>query len=290
MRIEQPCVALALVAMLSVTGLSAEGHGPTSESARLELLLQAVASAPHKFILGDEACTAAECATHLQTFMTKKLSQRQVNVNGLIAGLDEHANEFKLLIEIAPERRIEVRDWLRGVAAGIDAARPAVSAEKMRELIKQLGNEDFNTRENATLELMKLGRPARELLEREQKETRDAEVKVRCGLVLGGIEERGKTALYVLEYIEASGLQFHRGRASGSWHTAKSFGEHLRTKAALQGCSLASPGKEFVEKIASSSFLNGTEYKVKLAGGETLSMREWLNKELKLGLDAALKP
>lgn len=70
---------------------------------------------------------------------------------------------------------------------------PAAAQEdpKVRDLIRQLGSEDFQTRENATLELKKIGRPAEEAL-RGALSNEDPEVRARARQILEDLEQAGK--------------------------------------------------------------------------------------------------
>ena len=70
-----------------------------------------------------------------------------------------------------------------------DAAAPAVTAEKIAELVKQLGSDDFKAREGAQKELSKIGLPAKAELEKAVKGS-DMEVKTRAGQLLVDIAQQ----------------------------------------------------------------------------------------------------
>ena len=61
---------------------------------------------------------------------------------------------------------------------------------KIEELITQLGDEDFNTRESATAELEKIGEPVLEPLRKTLKETKDPETRMRARIIINNIEQK----------------------------------------------------------------------------------------------------
>src|SRR5690348_10910990 len=79
--------------------------------------------------------------------------------------------------------------WLRGflLLAGVLLTMPARAAETVTrpqpgdiaELVRQLGADDFNVREEASRRLLKIGLPAREALLAGTK-NRDLEIRRRC--------------------------------------------------------------------------------------------------------------
>jgi hypothetical protein len=69
------------------------------------------------------------------------------------------------------------------VAAMILAFVPQ-DADRIQELIRKLGSDDFATREQATEELKKAGKPAREALQKAAEESEDPEVRQRAKTIL----------------------------------------------------------------------------------------------------------
>jgi formylglycine-generating enzyme required for sulfatase activity len=86
--------------------------------------------------------------------------------------------------------------------------------ERIVELIGQLGDDDFDKREAAQGELIKIGKPALEALEKTLKESEDAEVRNRCEAIAGEIRRHvmtliGKNAQGYEEYRhEKTGMVF----------------------------------------------------------------------------------
>jgi hypothetical protein len=69
---------------------------------------------------------------------------------------------------------------------------------KIKELIQKLGSEDFDEREKATKELIKIGKPALPFLEKALKEIDGADIKSR--------------AKYIIEEITAFWIVFEKKR------------------------------------------------------------------------------
>jgi len=61
---------------------------------------------------------------------------------------------------------------------------------KIEELITQLGDEDFNTRESTTAELEKIGEPVMEPLRKTLNETKNPEIRMRGQMIIRNIEQR----------------------------------------------------------------------------------------------------
>src|SRR5207244_2434635 len=65
-----------------------------------------------------------------------------------------------------------------------------VTDETIRGLIKQLGDDSYERRESAFKRLAAIGEPALELLKKEARESKDAEVRQRVDVLLSGIVPR----------------------------------------------------------------------------------------------------
>src|SRR5690349_8262222 len=75
---------------------------------------------------------------------------------------------------------------LAGAIRAADSKPPAAgAAADVDALIKQLGNDDFSTREAASKALVALGEKARKPLEKLLKETKDADLNSRADAILG---------------------------------------------------------------------------------------------------------
>ncbi len=89
-----------------------------------------------------------------------------------------------------------MKTWIAVAAAlllpaALATAQDEDPAGNIDELIRQLGSEDFATREKATEELRKIGRPAEEAL-RKAAESEDAEVQSRARTLLRALEKPAK--------------------------------------------------------------------------------------------------
>lgn len=74
------------------------------------------------------------------------------------------------------------------LAAGPDDKREEAQAERVRQLIDQLGAEEFKAREAATRELQQIGKPALPALRRAAETTDDPEVRSRAQRVIEAVE------------------------------------------------------------------------------------------------------
>src|SRR6516164_8367992 len=86
--------------------------------------------------------------------------------------------------------------WLPALALGLGvlaaapaAEAPRADAERIAQLVKQLGSDDFADREKAAKELEQIGTPALEAL-RAAARGADAEVRMRAGALIGTIEKK----------------------------------------------------------------------------------------------------
>lgn len=159
---------------------------------------------------------------------------------------------------------------------------PTPDMERMKALFTKLGHEDFEEREKAMVELIDMGPGIRDELVKLEKETKDAEVAHRCATIresLAGVEQ---TALGVLQYIEKSGGTFFRHGGRRTNFDGPKFAAHLRAKAVLGRFSLTGSAKEFIQKVATTSSLHGTAYRVLLPDGTELDVKEWLGKKYRL--------
>lgn len=83
---------------------------------------------------------------------------------------------------------------------------------------------------------------------------------------------------YLLDFVGKSGCEFNR---NGVWYDSGQARSHLSYKYDV----LADRGQiktvdDFIEKAATKSSLTGIAYKVRCAGGQELSSRQWLRDEL----------
>src|SRR5262249_20206055 len=67
------------------------------------------------------------------------------------------------------------------------AKKEPVTDEAIRNLIKQLGDDSYERRESAFKHLAAIGEPALELLNKEARESKDAEVRQRVNVLRAGI-------------------------------------------------------------------------------------------------------
>lgn len=158
---------------------------------------------------------------------------------------------------------------------------PPVDAKRLAELLSQLGNEDFEEREKATQELVRLGPQVLEELGKLEKTTADKEVEARCRRIRETIGDPSITALAVLEHIEKSEAVFLRPGGLRTNFDGKGFAAHLRAKAALMNFSLIQPAPAFIEKVATSSSRHGAAYLIRLPDGEEMQVAEWLKQKFR---------
>jgi hypothetical protein len=81
---------------------------------------------------------------------------------------------------------------------------------------------------------------------------------------------------WLLQYMEKADVKFIR---SGKEYTPKEGAEHLRAKLGKAGGKVKT-AEDFIEGIASRSYLNGDEYLVKSADGKTRPTGPWLKEAL----------
>src|SRR5262245_63636888 len=88
-----------------------------------------------------------------------------------------------------------------GRSAAAESARELAPAEKekARALLRQLGDRKFKVREQATRELLRLGRSAKPILEEGAKDA-DVEVRRRCDLLLR-LASRTDTEIALEDYL-----------------------------------------------------------------------------------------
>jgi hypothetical protein len=81
---------------------------------------------------------------------------------------------------------------------------------------------------------------------------------------------------WLLQYMEKADVKFIR---SGKEYTPKEGAEHLRAKLGKAGGKVKT-AEDFIEGIASKSYLNGDEYLVKFPDGKTRPTGPWLKEAL----------
>jgi hypothetical protein len=81
---------------------------------------------------------------------------------------------------------------------------------------------------------------------------------------------------WLLQFVEKADVKFIR---SGKEYPPKEGADHLRAKLAKAG-SRVKTAEDFIEGIASKSYLNGDEYLVKFPDGKTRPTGPWLKEAL----------
>jgi hypothetical protein len=81
----------------------------------------------------------------------------------------------------------------------------------------------------------------------------------------------------LLDAIEGSGLIFIR---NGVEHSAKDARMHLERKLSRAG-SRVRTAEQFIQNIASRSYMTGTPYYVKYPDGSTIEVSVWLRRKLR---------
>ena len=105
-----------------------------------------------------------------------------------------------------PALQALVLSLLCSVAALPVPAGPDEKAAEIEKLIRQLGNDDFDIREEATAKLTKLGEAALPALKTAAKENPDVEVKQRAAALIARIEKANRADLLTIQ-----------GQTSGYW-------------------------------------------------------------------------
>ena len=80
----------------------------------------------------------------------------------------------------------------------------------------------------------------------------------------------------LISYVETSGVRFIR---NGTEHSGAEGAQHLRDKLARAGNRVKTT-EDFINGIASKSYLSGKPYLVKFADGHTQPTGEWLKAHL----------
>jgi hypothetical protein len=81
---------------------------------------------------------------------------------------------------------------------------------------------------------------------------------------------------HLLDFVSVSGCTFIR---NGDPHAAKDAAEHLLMKYERAQSRLKT-AEQFIDKVASGSYLTGREYRVQCAGRAEMATAEWLRAEL----------
>lgn len=81
---------------------------------------------------------------------------------------------------------------------------------------------------------------------------------------------------HLVDFIAASGCQFIR---NGDAHESKAAAEHLLMKYGKAKSRLSTP-EQFIDKVASRSYLTGNEYRVRCPGKAEIGSGRWLVTEL----------
>lgn len=291
-------VWLLLLLLLAMHCIRAEEPAsvpiPKSEDEKIAALLAAISSSKLTFIRNGDDHTGAEAAAHLRDKRGK--AKDQVKTAKQFIELCATKSEFSdKLYEVKLEdgKTVPLAGWLTGLLETIEQPlKAADAAAGAAELLKKLGDEDFEAREKATEALIRLGAPALEQIAKFEKESDDPEVKQRCAKIRAGIGDPNRTAAHALEAIEKSNATFMRpgGRMLGSTFDGRGFAAHLRAKAMLQKFELTRSAKDFVDEVATKSSLHNTAYRVLLEDGKEKDLREWLVETLKIPLEPEKNP
>lgn len=83
---------------------------------------------------------------------------------------------------------------------------------------------------------------------------------------------------HLVDFIAASGCQFIR---NGDAHESKAAAEHLLMKYGKAKSRLSTP-EQFIDKVASRSYLSGKEYRVRCPGKPEIASGNWLTAELQV--------
>lgn len=81
---------------------------------------------------------------------------------------------------------------------------------------------------------------------------------------------------HLVDFIAASGCQFIR---NGDAHDSKAAAEHLLMKYGKAKSRLSTP-EQFIDKVASRSYLTGSEYRVRCPSKPEIASGSWLTTEL----------
>jgi hypothetical protein len=81
----------------------------------------------------------------------------------------------------------------------------------------------------------------------------------------------------LIAYIENSNAKFIR---NGSEYIAKEAAEHIRMKRRKAGSKIKT-AKDFIDHIASKSYMSGEPYQMKFSSGSMINTRDILYRELK---------
>lgn len=81
---------------------------------------------------------------------------------------------------------------------------------------------------------------------------------------------------HLVDFIAASGCQFIR---NGDAHESKAAAEHLLMKYGKAKSRLTT-AEQFIDKVASRSYLTGNEYRVRCPGKPEIASGSWLGAEL----------
>jgi hypothetical protein len=88
---------------------------------------------------------------------------------------------------------------------------------------------------------------------------------------------------HLLDFVSASACTFIR---NGDPHPSKEAAEHLLMKYERARSRLAT-AEQFIDKVASGSYLTGREYRVQCAGRAEMATADWLRAELAAARAAA---
>ena len=98
-------------------------------------------------------------------------------------------------------------------------------------------------------------------------------------LLFGAAAGAGQHADEIEYLIGVVAQSDHRFLRNGEYHRGPEAADHLRKKYEYSQGDIHS-ADEFIEQVASGSWLSGAPYKVELAGGGTRLTRDWLTDQL----------
>lgn len=89
-------------------------------------------------------------------------------------------------------------------------------------------------------------------------------------------EHSDREIRHLIDFVSTSGCTFIR---NGDPHDSKSAAEHLLMKYGRAKSKLDTP-EEFIEAVATRSYLTGQEYRVQCPGSAEMANADWLQAEL----------
>ena len=92
------------------------------------------------------------------------------------------------------------------------------------------------------------------------------------------LTEMEKIENLILSIEKLDSAQFYR---NGTYYTAQKAAEHLRMKVGKAG-SRVKTAQDFIDKVASESYLSGEKYKIVYSDGRSVTSESFLSEKLRL--------